>query len=61
MKLAGIPYEAHKQTDPRKAPKKKIPYIEDGGEEIGDSTFILKHLKSKFGDRSSPNDCRSSL
>lgn len=50
MKLAGIEYEAHKQTDPRKAPKKKIPYIEDDGVEIGDSTFIIKHLKSKFGD-----------
>jgi len=38
------------QGDPRKAPKKKIPYIEDDGVEIGDSTFIIKHLKAKFGD-----------
>lgn len=50
MKLAGIPFEHHVQGDPRKAPKKKIPYIEDDGVEIGDSTFIIKHLKEKYGD-----------
>ena len=50
MKLAGIPFSEHREIDPRKAPKKKIPYIVDEGEAIGDSTFIIKHLKSKFGD-----------
>ena len=50
MKLAGIPFEHHVQGDPRKAPKGKIPYIEDEGKEIGDSTFIIKHLKEKYGD-----------
>ena len=49
MKLAGIPFTEHVQGDPRKAPKKKIPYINDDGTEIGDSTFIIKHLKTKFG------------
>lgn len=50
MKLAGIPFIGNVQGDPRKGPKKKIPYILDDGEEIGDSTFIIKHLKAKFGD-----------
>ena len=50
MKLAGIPFSEHREIDPRKAPKKKIPYIVDEGQEIGDSTFIIKHLKSKFGE-----------
>lgn len=50
MRLANIPFEEIVQGDPRKAPKKKIPYIDDEGVEIGDSTFIIKHLKSKFGD-----------
>lgn len=50
MKLADIPFKETIQGDPRKAPKKKIPYIIDDGQEIGDSTFIIKHLKSKFGD-----------
>jgi len=50
MKLAGIPFKETVQGDPRKAPKKKIPYINDDGVEIGDSTMIIKHLKSRFGD-----------
>lgn len=50
MRLAGIPFTEVVQGDPRKAPKQKIPYIEDDGEMIGDSTFIIKHLKTKFGD-----------
>jgi len=50
MKLAGIPFEDIVQGDPRKAPKKKIPYISDDGDEIGDSSLIIKHLKAKFGD-----------
>lgn len=50
MRLADIPFTEVKETDPRKAPKKKIPFIVDEGKAIGDSTFIIKHLKSKFGD-----------
>jgi len=50
MRLADIPFTEHVETDPRKAPKQKIPYIVDDGEAIGDSTFIIKHLKGKFGD-----------
>jgi len=50
MRLANIPFSEKIEADPRKAPKKKIPYILDEGEAIGDSTFIVKHLKSKFGD-----------
>lgn len=50
MTLADIPFTEIVQGDPRKAPKKKIPYIMDDGKAIGDSTFIIKHLKTKFGD-----------
>ena len=50
MRLAGIEFTEHVETDPRKAPKKKIPYIIDNGQAIGDSTFIIKHLKTKYGD-----------
>lgn len=49
MQLANIPFTEHVEADPRKAPKKKIPYIEDDGQAIGDSTFIIKHLQDKFG------------
>jgi len=50
MRLTDIPFKEVVQGDPRKAPKKKIPYIIDDGIEVGDSTFIIKHLKSKHGD-----------
>lgn len=50
MRLAEIEFSEHVQGDPRKAPKKKIPYIEDDGRLIGDSTLIIKHLKAKHGD-----------
>ena len=48
LKMAGLPY----RTDPSglsKAPKGKLPYIEDDGEKIADSTFIRWHLEKKYG------------
>lgn len=50
MRLAGIEFEEVVQGDPRKAPKKKTPYIKDGDDYIGDSSLIIKHLKVKHGD-----------
>ncbi len=32
----------------KKSPKGKLPFIVDDGEKIGDSAFILEHLKSKY-------------
>ena len=48
--MAGIDYEVVAMADPRKAPKGKLPYIEDDGETIADSTVIIEHLKKKYGD-----------
>jgi glutathione S-transferase len=48
LKMAGLPY----RTNPggmRGAPKGKLPYIEDEGEKIADSTFIRWHLERKYG------------
>jgi len=48
LKLAGLPY----RTDTSgftKAPKGKLPYIEDDGERIADSTFIRFHIERKYG------------
>lgn len=50
LRLAGIPHETLEIMDPRKAPKQKMPFIVDGGEEIGDSELVIAHLKSKHGD-----------
>jgi glutathione S-transferase len=44
LKLAGIPYTVQYQVMPGKAPKKKIPYIVEGGRMMGDSTLIIEHL-----------------
>lgn len=48
LKMAGIEYETHIMHDPRKAPKGKLPYIEDGKETVADSTFIIKYLNQRM-------------
>ncbi len=48
LKMAGVPYR-HVDANFSKAPKGKIPYIEDGGKLLGDSTFIRQHLETKYG------------
>jgi glutathione S-transferase len=47
LKMAGLPYRVD-TTGFRKAPKGKLPYIEDDGELIADSTFIRWHLEKKY-------------
>jgi glutathione S-transferase len=48
LKLANLPYR--KDTAGfRKAPKGKLPYIEDEGQVVADSTFIRWHLEKKYG------------
>jgi glutathione S-transferase len=49
MRMAGIPYELA-VGDPRDAPKGKVPWIEDDGHVLGDSTFVIEYLKAKHGD-----------
>jgi glutathione S-transferase len=48
LKLAGLDYNVD-TAGFRKAPKGKLPYIEDDGEVIADSTFIRWHLEKKYG------------
>ncbi len=49
LRMTGIPYRT-RLGDPRKAPTKKIPYIDDAGTLLGDSGLILEYLKKKHGD-----------
>jgi glutathione S-transferase len=47
LKMAGLAY----RTDAsgfRQAPKGKLPYIDDDGERVADSTFIRWHLENKY-------------
>jgi glutathione S-transferase len=51
LRMVNLPYEtlsgAHYL---RKAPKGKLPYIDDNGKIIADSSFILNYLKETYGD-----------
>lgn len=49
LRMAGLPYTA-RTADFRKAPKGKIPFIEEDGKILGDSQFIIEHLQKKHGD-----------
>jgi glutathione S-transferase len=47
LKMAGVPF----RTDSGgfgKSPKGKLPYIDDDGERIADSTFIRWHIEKKY-------------
>ncbi|MGB8398885.1 glutathione S-transferase family protein [Bradyrhizobium sp.] len=48
LRMSKLPFEKALMSF-SKAPKGKIPYIDDGGERLGDSTFIRWHLESKYG------------
>ncbi len=51
LRLADLPYETLNGPQYlRKAPKGKLPFIEDKGNIIADSSFILKYLKETYGD-----------
>ncbi len=48
LRLAGLAYR-EAQGLPFKAPKGLIPYIEDDGVTVADSTFIRFHIERKYG------------
>ena len=48
LKLAGLEYETD-MTGFNKAPKGKLPYIDDDGEIVADSTFVRWHIENKYG------------
>ena len=44
LRIAQIPYEVVDTPDPRKGPKGKLPFIEDAGLRIADTSIIVDHL-----------------
>jgi glutathione S-transferase len=48
LKMAGAPYR-FERGGPQAGPKGKIPFIEDNGVRIGDSTFIRAHIEKTCG------------
>jgi glutathione S-transferase len=49
LRMAGVPFESA-FGDPRKGPRKKVPWIVDGDTTVSDSTLIVDHLKRAHGD-----------
>jgi glutathione S-transferase len=49
LKLTKLPYKATLGGDPRKAPKGKMPFIDDEGTVVCDSQAILDYLEKKHG------------
>lgn len=50
LRMAGLPFEAVNDGNIMKAPKGKLPYIDDEGIVVADSSFIIEHLKQRHGD-----------
>jgi len=48
LKMAGLPYRKERRGPPQ-GPKGKVPFIEDEGAVVGDSTFIRDHIEAKHG------------
>ena len=50
LRLAGVPYEVSDSfADFRRAPKGKLPYIDDRGRRIADSGLIIEYLSRSRG------------
>jgi hypothetical protein len=49
LRITGTPYEIVETPDPRKGPKRKLPFIEDAGTRIADTSIIIDHLKRTRG------------
>ncbi len=48
LKVAGLAYRKERAR-PADSPKGQVPFIDDGGALIADSTFIRAHLEQKYG------------
>jgi glutathione S-transferase len=49
LRIAGIPYEIVDTPDPRKGPRGKLPFIEDAGTRVADTSLIIEHLVKTRG------------
>jgi glutathione S-transferase len=50
LRMAALPFELVDSGDVMKAPKHKLPYIDDDGTVVADTTFIIDYLKGRYCD-----------
>jgi len=50
LRMAGLSYQLNNRGLLTKAPKGKLPFIDEDGVVIGDSSLIIAHLKRQHGD-----------
>ena len=50
LRMAGLPFENKHTLNLRRAPKGKLPFIDDNGTIVADSNLAIEHLKSRYGD-----------
>lgn len=50
LRMTGLEYRVESLGDPRKAPRHKLPFIDDRGRRVPDSEHILAYLKATYGD-----------
>src|SRR6201995_2562160 len=48
LKMAGLTYRKERAMPPA-SPKGQLPFIDDAGEVVADSTFIRAHVERKYG------------
>ena len=48
--IAGLPYQIKTWPDPRKAPKGKLPFIDDGDIRLADSDIIINYCQQHYPD-----------
>jgi glutathione S-transferase len=58
LRMVGLPFELVNNGNVMKAPKRKLPYIDDGGTIVADTSFVIDYLKGRYGD---PLDAALSL
>ena len=50
LRMVGLPYELVNSGDVLRAPKGKLPFIDDDGTRVADTSFIIEYLKGRYGD-----------
>ncbi len=50
LRMAGLPFESVYTLNLARSPKGKLPYIDDDGTVVADSSLAIEHLKARHGD-----------